>query len=633
MATTVFRLFAALAAVAMVLGLLGCGGGDESSVPQGIQVVAVAFTPERADIKRVLAVSVPESRAGVRFTLSTTSVALSSAAGTPDETWGTEMLLNWAERTYPETFPESAITQQGEYQGRMYEFRYYSNGCYVAVRDDQTAWGLGPCVGSDTVPYYFGPTSAYRCSADPEYCRPKVNVAAVTPAPGAVNVPRSAVMKVPFDRSLVCPEVPIVADFGVVRGQLTCATAGGKSIVTITPDGELPNGAVVTATLSGFVGLEGVVMTPYTWQFTVIKTAPVVKILTANVHGYDTGTVSIIDSTTRVVSRVMLDKIPGYILSVDVAVDAARGVAYMGALSTYVLHRVDIKTGKALPSFVIDVANYDDAHWHSIRGLSHNGDVVCIVTGSNGAQAEYYARNRLACYNQSSGAVVFMSATDFLGDGTMIPMRLIYSSTHKKFYVLMSKLDGLFLEWFGASGRDGYRAETIGKVVEIDGVTFQRGRTWTVGSVPQDGELRGDMLYVVNAGGKTLSKINLLVVNPAVTGAVTTVDWTATFTGMANPTGIKIDLEKGVYYVPDWVDSVRVMSLATDQQVGRIVTGDVPWGMGIAAGSLWVTAPKKLVFNPTGDVVFEIDRTTRTIKNTLTGVGAMPHGLAIYQSE
>ncbi len=631
MATTVYRLFHAIAAVAMVLGLLGCGGGDEASVPQGIQVVAVALTPERADTKRILAV--PESRAGVRFNLSTTSVALSSVVATP-ETWGTEMLLNWAERTFPETFPEPAVTQQGEYQGRMYEFRHYSNGCYVAVRDDQTAWGLGPCVGSDTTPYYFGPTSAYRCLAEPDYCRPKVNVVAVTPAPGAASVPRNAIMKVPFDRALVCPEAPIVADFGVVRGQLTCATANGKSTVTITPDGELPNGAVVTATLSGFFGLEGVVMTPYTWQFTVVKTAPVVKIVTANWDGYDTGAVSIIDPTTRVVNKVMLDKIPGYLISTNIAVDNARGVAYMGALSTYVLHRVDIKTGKALPSFVIDPGSYDDAHWHGIRGLSHNGDAVCIVTGSslNGAQAEYYARNRLACYSPSAGTALFMSPTDFLGDGTMIPMKLIYSSVHKKFYVLMSKLDGLFMEWFGdAAARDGYRAGTIGKVVEIDGTTFQKGRTWAVGSVPIDGELHGDMLSVVNAGGKTLSKINLLVANPAATGAVTTVDWTATFTGMANPTGIKIDSEKNVYYVPDWVDSIRVMSLTTDQQVGRIITGDVPWGMGIVGGSLWVTAPKKQIF-ASGDALLEIDRTTQTIKNTVTA-GAMPHGLAIYQSQ
>lgn len=302
----------------------------------------------------------------------------------------------------------------------------------------------------------------------------------------------------------------------------------------------------------------------------------------------------------------------------------------MGAQSTFVLHRVDPLSGTALASFAIDPGNPDLIH--GIHGLAHSDTAVCIVTGQLGRQAQYYWRNRFICFDPVSGNKAHVSATDFLGDASMIPTQVLYSATRKKFYVFMATEAAIFLESFagaGGGGRDGYRPGTTGTVVEIDAETYQKGCVWRAGSVPLDGEIDGNLLRVINGGDKSLSKIDL---SASCATTVKTVDWATTFMDRANPTGIKIDLAQGVYYVPDWVDSVRVMSLATDQEVGRIVIGDVPWGMGIAAGSLWVAAPKKLVFDPFGDSVFEIDRTSRTIKSTITGVGALPWGLAIYDT-
>ncbi len=660
MATTVRKsLFAVMAAV--FFGLSACGGGESSTTVQqvlpftGTATSSTLLLGELSSKKKALSSSAPAAQAAENFSVVLT-VTPTTAAGSGSGASGlaamavadTELssitdddLFDWAEKKYPQYFPTNEQSISGLADGNTYAYRPYAiTGNYVGRRvggtDDGGIYGIGPYTGG--LLERFGHRDdfirEFKCEIKPEVCRPQVVAAGVSPANGSVNIPvKGTKIMFPFDRPLVCPQAPITGNFGAISGTLTCVNTATAAVVTIEA-AELPGSAIITATLSGFVSAEGgVPMQAFTLSFTtevVIKPPPVVKIITVNQNGYllKTGEVSIVDPTTRLVSQVTLPPVPGYILSSYIDVDSARGVAYSGALGTFVLHRTDVVKGVALPSFVIDPNNIDNNHGHGIHGIAHDDKgTVCIATGTWGNNNTYYARNRLICFDPS-GRKVFESPTDWLGDGQMTPTQVLYSATRQKYYVLLAVEQGLFLEWFqGGKGRDGYRPGTRGTVTEIDALTYNKERVWTVGSMPLDGKIEGNTLRIVNAGDKSLSKIDL-----AATSTVITIDWKTTFTGLTNPTGIEIDLELGVYYVPDWVDSVRVMSLATDQQVGRIVTGDVPWGMGIANGSLFVTAPKKAVFDPTGDSVFEIDRTTRTIKNTITGVGAMPYGLAIYTS-
>ncbi len=645
MASVIRSLSAALAAGFLVL-LGACSGEDETSTQvqtsasvEFVQALSGPVTVSTMSFdgqprEKAQALSVPVTKLQPRFLLTEGAVATEArsqrlATATSDKTLlasQTDNLFDWAEKTYPELFPTHEVTYPLSAGGVNYSVRRYEAlDNYVGVTPDGQVYGYGAYTGYGIINY--GHICSFPVMTDS--CRPKVVVAEVQPVDGATNVPTAGTkFKVPFEPAVACPNRPVSVSFGLGTGVLTCTTAGDTSTVTITPDAELPSGALITATLAGFTDVTGnVVMEPFTWSFTTVKATPVVKVLTANWNGYNTGAVSVIDPATKVVSRVMLEKVPGYLMSVHIDVDASRKLAYIGAQGTFVLHRVSPVTGQALQPFAIDPTN--PTLVHGIRGIAHDATQVCLVTGIPGNQAQYYGRNRVVCFNPVSGAPVFTSPTDFLGGQTLFPQKFLYSPAHKKFYVLMATEAGLYVETIGGgTGRDGFAPGTLGLVVELDALTHQKGRVWTVGSMPIDGEVQGNVLRVINAGGKSLSKIDLAPGNTP----VVTVDWKSSFIGLTNPTGIKIDSEKGVYYVPDWVDSVRVMSLATDQQIGRIIIGDVPWGMGLAAGSLWVAAPKKLIWDPTGDSVYEIDRDKREIKNTLTNVGDMPHGIGIYDT-
>lgn len=645
MASVIRSLTAALAAGSLVL-LGACSGGDEipqaqaqSASPEVVQALSGPATVSTMSFdgqprERAQALSVPVVKSQPKFVLAEGAVVTEArsqklATATSDlmsREAQIDMLYNWAEQTYSDIFPSHEVTRLLEAGGVSYQVRHYAAlDNYVGVTPDGQVYGYGSFTGYALVSY--GHICSFSVMTDS--CRPKVVVAEVLPVDGATSVPTAGTkFKVPLTPAVACPNRPLTVSFGLGTGVLTCTTAGDTSTVTITPDAELPSGALITATLAGFTDVTGnVVMEPFTWSFTTVKATPVVKVLTANWNGYDTGAVSVIDPATKVVSRVMLEKVPGYLMSVHIDVDASRKLAYIGAQGTFVLHRVSPVTGQALQPFAIDPTN--PTLVHGIRGIAHDATQVCLVTGIPGNQAQYYGRNRVVCFNPVSGTPVFTSPTDFLGGQTLFPQKLLYSPVHKKFYVLMATEAGLYVETIGGgTGRDGFAPGTLGLVVEVDALTYQKGRVWTVGSMPIDGEVQGSVLRVINAGSKSLSKIDLAPGNTS----VVTVDWKNSFTGLTNPTGIKIDTEKGVYYVPDWVDSVRVMSLATDQQVGRIIIGDVPWGMGLAAGSLWVAAPKKLIWDPIGDSVYEIDRDKREIKDTLTNVGDMPHGIGIYDT-
>ena len=254
---------------------------------------------------------------------------------------------------------------------------------------------------------------------------------------------------------------------------------------------------------------------------------------------------------------------------------------------------------------------------------------------------DYLWRDVFACYNADTGARTFTSDKDFLGDVTEFPTRVRYF--RGKYYVLMAAYNCLLRDQQGGNSRDGYCAGSIGHLVEIDAVTKIKGRVWSVGSMPLDLAPFGtNILRILKSGDKGLVVVDLTKQTNE-SGATQSVDWSAQFPGRSYPVAIVPDETAGVYYVSDWLNSVRVISLETvmmDREIGRISMpqGGVPRGMGIASGDLWVTIPLRDTFYTDAQRVVRIDRTTRLVKNTISlgpvpdnRIGLMPSVIGVFE--
>ncbi len=656
MATSVFcSLSAALAVVSLLL--TACSGNEDPAFSSAPQEAAArqAFTGQVVTHSGALSRSQPlvaSSRRSlgfgqVIFTIasingqSKVAAAPSGGAVTPDE------FLDWAERRYPETFPghqpTQSITLDGNSDGRLetITYRYWpETGNYVGIQtagDDVGGIYLyGAYVGNVLTRYAHTDElisdPSVKCDIKPDLCRPRVT--SVTPAAGATGIEiKDVTIAVNFDREIVCPPGPITGNFGVVVGTLSCSNRSQKGIVTITAT-TLPDNSQITASLSGFRGAEGEVeMLPYTWSFTTRKgivTVLETKVLSANAWAFANGTseaASIIDPVTSTVKRVKFAAVPGYLIPSQIAVDSKNGIGYIGAEhTTFVLHRFDVKTGQSLSSIVIEPENWGRAH--AIHGIAviEALSSVYIVTGRWGIQHLYGSRNRLIGFS-ADGTQIFTSPTDFVAGPDQTPMKIVYSKNRDKFYVLAAAENGLIIESNGSGMRDGYRAGTVGTLTEIDATTHVKGRTWNnIGSVALDMAFveNETKLLIVVAGDKKRVTVDLA------SGTVTSTDWSALFGQYSYPVSILPDEEKGVYYVSDWYDSVRVMSLSTHQEVDRIaLDGGTPRGMKIVSGDLWVARPREAVWYGS-QKIYVIDRNKRAIKRSIVA-GEDPYNLAVYE--
>lgn len=668
MATSVnfSRFFAALAAV-LTFTLTACGGGEEMvSQETHDQAARRAFTgqvianPQALDLshvkpqKRAMAAPVAAlSQNGFRavFTAENLNqqtarkVSASAAATlptgiTPDE------LMDWAEQVFPTLFPSHQITASatldgdGDKEMETYAFRRWpETDNHVGVRTDgkdvKGVYLYGPFTNYQIMRYAHIDDRAIKCRVNVEVvgCQPQVT--SVTPADGATGVElKNVAIKAVFDQRLACPEAPITGTFGIITGTLTCANGVADATVTIRAT-TLPDNSLITASLSGFLSEDLIAaMIPETWSFATRKGVVVVletKVLSVNLAAWSGGTTesaSIIDPIVNTVKRVKLAAVPGYLFPSQVTVDQKNGVSYVGAeYGTYVLHRFDVKTGLALPAYRID-AETDQAQ--GIHGIAvTDSSAVYIVTGRWGAQTT--SRGKLIGWN-ADGARIFTSPTDFVAGPDQTPVKILYSKVRNKFYVLAAANSGLIEDTISGSFfglRDGYAAGTVSTLIEIDATTHEKGRTWNnIGSMTLDMAFVENeaKLLIVASGDRKLKTVDL-----GSSGTVTSVDWSALFGQYSYPTNILPDEEKGVYYVSDWYDSVRVMSLSTHQQVGRIViSGSTPRGLTIANGDLWVAAPRESVWYTGGQKTYVIDRNTRTIKRSIV-TGDEPWNLVTYQ--
>lgn len=650
------RFIAALAAM-FTLTLTACGGGEaDSQQTAAQQAAAQAFTGPAVSQPLVLDLQAARKRMlseqeghSASFSVGSGGV-ISPAEATQVAMAPTEYtnaaLLDWAQVAYPELFSGAPLVFDEVIapDGNRYYARYYAvTGNYVGVCLGGSAntcivggaYGLGPYTGN--VLAYFGHKDAYKCLVNAEWCRPRV--VSVTPASGATGVDiKNVTIKVVFDRQLVCHTGSIPGTFGLITGMLTCTNAVSTAEVVIVAT-TLPDNSRITASLSGFRSAEGgIEMAAYTWSFTTRKgivTVLETKVLTANLLDMGREVGSIIDaSTNEVTKKVEIPQVPGYLLPNHVHVDPMRSVGYLSVSSGFVLYRFNPSTGEVLPPFLIEDKIYWNERVNGTQGVASSASEVCIVTGGFGVQSIYTHRNRLICFHPDTGARTFVSPTDFLGTVAEVPTNLLYSTSRQKYYVLMATENCLLFEGVPGGARDGYCAGSTGRLVEINAVTKVRERSWSVGSMPLNAAFIGDQLYVLKSGDRGATIVNL------VTGATQSIDWSNLFGQYAYPTNIQPDEEKGVYYVSDWKDSVRVMSLATNQQIGAITlpAGRVPRGMVIADGDLWVATPLRDMVYTDAQSVVRIDRKSRTIKKMIslgpvpdTRIGLGPWDIAVYE--
>lgn len=648
MVASVFRRFAAMAAV---LILSACGGGDQEAEKNLADVFARAIaqmpageTPVSSLLQKAAKAPVakpaisasaessarsasvlPQSAgasASVTLTRATSTTPLAATVATsptPDQ------FLDWVARTFPDFFPGEYI--KVPFEG--YVLRHYPlSGSFIAVgKVDGKVYAIVPALWGADVVKPLGLMDVFTCYVDAEMCRPRVVTSEVTPVHGAVNVQmRNTVIMIPFNPKypIFCPTDSTTGTFGEYQGTLECTPT--KITITVPV---LPASTPITVTLKGYSSADGSAMVDFSSTFTTIP--KVVRLVTVNWWGYapEAG-VSIIDPANRAVTPVPLnEEMGGSLLPWVADPDNATAEVFVGQAATNVLQRIDGLKGESKPSWILGLSKYEGT---GIQGVAHNSKDVAVVTGLLGKNFSVpYLRNRLIAFDKVTGQKVFPGTDDFLGDSTMIPTKLIYSAAYGKWYVFMAKESAFHIQTTtGWNGRDAFYPGTVGTVVEIDAVTYKKERIWNVGSWPIDGEILGKILYVINAGDKSLMKIDL---SAPVTTPVVTIDWRSTFVELAVPTNIMHDPEKCVYYVSDWENAVRVMDCKTDQQVGQVIIGDVPRGMGIANGSLWVAAPKQEVWNPTGRAVYEIDRDTRKVKNVVPNVGNMPGGMGVIDTE
>lgn len=150
------RFLAALLVSSISLFLQACGGSDD---PSGAHRISQTW----AWITRAAAQAAPNHLPGTEG-----RKRVLATQGTIDP----DLLLDWAERNYPELFPKGPTTGRLVADGVAYTVRHYAaSGNYLGVADDGGVWGYGPFT-SNTLRSY-GHVSGYTCLVSPGLCEPR----------------------------------------------------------------------------------------------------------------------------------------------------------------------------------------------------------------------------------------------------------------------------------------------------------------------------------------------------------------------------------------------------------------------------------------------------------------------------
>ena len=97
-----------------------------------------------------------------------------------------------------------------------------------------------------------------------------LTVGALTPVPGAVDVPRESKISAAFSGAL-SPGYSFAVTSGGSPIAGTTSLSADTTTITFTPTSVLPNGAQVQVTLSGVVSTQGAALPPQNWSFTTVN--------------------------------------------------------------------------------------------------------------------------------------------------------------------------------------------------------------------------------------------------------------------------------------------------------------------------------------------------------------------------
>lgn len=651
MATTVFRLFAALAAVLLGGSLVACGGGEDFSFQsKQDQVAAVAFSGSVVDRGttfngqlRVRALSVSATKTvPAKFAITSTVIPVSAGASmapkltaqavvdgasvTDDQTF------DWAEKQYAELFPTHETTSTvvaGD--GNTYRYRYYPmTGNYVGRRvggsDDGGIYVMGAFTGNQVL--RVGHMRGYTCVVDPNVCAPKVAsinlvsmttgqvVASVLSGKPTVHAKTKAVFR--WNQRINCTGIGGDTELGddfKVPVTISCDSVAGT--ITVTPKENMLYGVEVTMTLSNVTSLDGFVSVPVTANFTTRppEVSGLKLFLANNVVEPDRIT-SVVEGST--VSTIGFPPMPGFLGMRYAAVDPLMGKVYFGGYYTFAIYEMDIESNQVVGKQVDQELNLI----HGVRGIALSEGERCIVYDVS-EDLTYARKNQLECYGRTTGRVTFSGTRNFLGTDTQTPTQLRYLpyGTDKKFYALVADGAAWFYEGVEGDIREGYKSGTRGSVVEIDAVTHTK-RTFAVGSVPQgiDRNLTTGELLVVNAGDKSLT-----IINP-MTGARDTKALEG-FTGYQRPMRIKIVDNR--FFVTDDIGAIMVYDLATKSLVAQVpLSSGSPSDIAFFGGQLYVSTKNRFTLGTSA--LYTINPSTFAVRKVVGSPLYNPYALVGY---
>ncbi len=631
MATTVSRRFRAMAAVAMVLGLLGCSGteSDEPSVLVAANPTAVALSGQAVDRgtdfagrPRMRALAAPASESVTKpvidfsFALVNggiqTTLAASSATAVSAETSITNSdVLDWAERTYPEQFPPKQSNLVGTADGNTYDYRNYAGnllGIRTAGTDVGGVYGVGPYTGNELrrfghVDDFIG---AAKCQIKPTICVLTVQsadlvsittgqvVASVLSGNPTVHA-KGTKLRITYDQALNCAGV---GGTGVL-GQIVLTVACSGQALTFTPgfpgEERWVFGAVNTVTVAGVRSLDGnYPSTSMSVSFATRSAAAGsnARVYVANYEATAEGghDVSVINTATQAVVPVNLADVLNGVVPQRLTVDPQAGVVYVGAGGDR-FYRIDIETGVSLAPLYPDPTGEYPGYWHTVQGLVIAGQDICAAMGRQDF-AEYVYRNRLLCWNRFTLQPSFRSNSDYLAGRQMVVMAAVAVPERNTFYVLAADAMAynFMVDSTGRHLKQDFDPGTAGTVYEVNADTKAVVQTYSVGAGPRSAvyDAARKRLIVANSGKTAAGNIELSVIDLE-TRRVTPKRLPG-FTGDQRPQHLV--LAKGDLWVTDYVSSVAALDLATLAEKRRVQVGDFPVFFAGIGDQLYVPLPR-----------------------------------------
>lgn len=661
MATTVFRLFWALAVAAMVF-LPGCGGGDEPSAQStrnqaATQAAAVALAGSAAvkgsigDLvgqPRMKVLSAPAFRSvaapgptiDFSFVLANSrsgakpAAALAAAAPEPPVF---DKVVDYLEQVLPDLFP--GHEQSFLLEGTAFTVRQYDlpggHANFVGTADGRL-YGYGQFNEYKLIDYGSVCDSA-RQFIDANACAPRVesaNLVSVTTGQMMANVlsgnptvsakGTKLVVKFASPTPISCAGIGGTLELGDEPKILVTATCDGETgTITLTPADSWLYGTVDTLTLSGITSRDGYVMRDLvTVTFT---TKAVVSAPTLYVGGMigiqGERSLHVLNPATGQIMK-QLDLSAGNpgeewsFGSVSLLADTLTGQLVVMPWIAHHLYTVDLE------NHGVKITDQDPGVGYVTEGMFLRGNDFCTAITRSlpwGAM-----NNQLRCWSRTTKKESFTTTNDFLAETAMrtFKIRNMTTPTPKVYLV-----NGVQDAYDNSTGN--WLPGTKGELRVLNPTTFALERKVPVGSVPVDFAVHpasGDV-WVINGGDRSLS-----IVRPSDRRAedVETIPLVGYDTrGNQRPSGIVMDVAKNQVYITDGYRTVFVYDLRTRTEKAQIAISPThgPGNIALVGDKLYVSN-----LHYEGGLLMTINRDTLAVTRTVPGLGLMPNSVVLFPS-